>query len=175
MAEIKLVVHTDHVLKTLNDMIVQRMQKACIHLKNEVNKTLSGDRTGRTYKVPGTKHKYYTASAPGEPPAVATGRLRKSIKYKVEGSFKQCTGYVGTDVKYASILERGGTIPGHTETVREHVRTMRIKTKQGYIVKQVTVRAHSRNVPAKRIAARPFLRPTMEREREKIKQILSGA
>lgn len=168
MSEVKLVLYTDKVVKSLNDMIVQRMNKACLHLKNEVQKTLTGGRSGRTYKVPGTKHKYYTASAPGEPPATATGRLRKSIKFRVEGSLKECVGYVGTDVKYAAVLERGGTIPGHTETVRAHTRTLRSG-------KMVEVREHTRNVPARRIDARPFLRPTMERERAKIKDILSGA
>ena len=58
-------------------------------LKNASNHVLSGQRHGRRYKIPGTyrlqmdkatgkkRHgRYYTASAPGEPPAVRTGGFR---------------------------------------------------------------------------------------------------
>lgn len=84
-----------------------RMETACQHLVNEVKKTLTGQRTGKTYKVPGTKRKLYTASAPGEPPAVRTGRLRNSIKYRVLGRGVNLSGVVGTQVEYAPHLEFG--------------------------------------------------------------------
>lgn len=164
--DIKLTLHTEQVLKWLDDLATKRMTAACLHMQGAVQKTLTGQRSGRVYRVPGTKHKTYTSSAPGEPPASATGRLRKSIKYKVEGGFRELQGIVGTDVEYAAILERGGTIEAHTENVSEHTRTLR----SGKVVK---VRAHTRNVPARRIAARPFLRPTFERERLAVKEILA--
>ena len=65
-------------------------------LKNASNHVLSGQRHGRRYKVPGTYGKrrrdkstgrmrsgvYYTASAPGEPPAVRTGAFRMGWKQR---------------------------------------------------------------------------------------------
>lgn len=55
----------------------------------EIKKTLSGPRHGRTYYVPSQRRKggrrtnprTYTASAPGEPPAVLTGNLRNSVGF----------------------------------------------------------------------------------------------
>ena len=43
-------------------------------------------------------------SAPGEPPAVDTGRLRASITHRVEMETDEVVGYVGTNVDYAGIL-----------------------------------------------------------------------
>lgn len=132
-------------------MATKRMMAACLHMQGAIQETLSGPRSGRVYQVPGTKGKWrtrkvkgkevrvkvqvktYVASAPGEAPAQATGRLRKSIKFKVEGGFRELRGIVGTDVEYAPHLEKG----------------------------------------TRRMAARPFLRPTFERERSAVKEILS--
>lgn len=60
-------------------------------LRNSALQVLRGQRSGRRYKVPGTykrqrdkmdgkmkRGRYYTASAPGEPPAVRTGAFRLS-------------------------------------------------------------------------------------------------
>lgn len=46
-------------------------------------------------------------SAPGEPPAVDTGRLRASITHRVEMEADEVAGYVGTNVEYAPWLEFG--------------------------------------------------------------------
>jgi HK97 gp10 family phage protein len=110
------------------------LEKACVHLTNETKKTLTGQRHGRVYRVVGTKHAYYTASAPGEPPAVRTGRLRNSIKYVIVGGGLRLLGRVGTSLDYAPHLEFG-----------------------------------TRNM-----APRPFLMPTYEKERLKLKRILGG-
>ncbi len=48
---------------------------AALELRNSALDVLSGQRSGRRYLVPGTRT-YYTASAPGEAPAVRTGALR---------------------------------------------------------------------------------------------------
>lgn len=64
--------------------------RAANELTNAVHKVLRGERSGRVYKVNGTYGKkkskkgtgsgvYYTASAPGEAPAVRTGLLRLSF------------------------------------------------------------------------------------------------
>ena len=68
------------------------------YLRNAELKVLSGQRSGRRYNVPGTgrvkyykrthtatiTYRKYTASAPGEPPAVRTGVFRTSWQMKVE-------------------------------------------------------------------------------------------
>jgi HK97 gp10 family phage protein len=48
-------------------------------------------------------------SAPGEPPAVDTGRLRASITHRVEGGGyeEKTVGVVGTNVEYGKHLEFG--------------------------------------------------------------------
>jgi len=67
-------------------------------------------------------------SAPGEPPGVISGTLKRSITNEVEG----LTGRVGTNVEYGKYLELG----------TEH------------------------------IAPRPFLRPALESNRTKIKEMM---
>lgn len=55
----------------------RRAYLAANELRNASLDVLRGQRSGRIYRVPGTKRKY-TASAPGEPPAVRTGAFRLS-------------------------------------------------------------------------------------------------
>ncbi len=66
----------------------------------------SGSKTGRVYTVPGVKRKY-TASRPGEAPAVATGNLIKNVisddRAVVSGKGFKVS--VGTNVDYGKILE----------------------------------------------------------------------
>lgn len=56
--------------------LYNRSFAAANELKNASMEVLRGQRSGKTYKKPGGGT--YTASAPGEPPAVRTGRLRDS-------------------------------------------------------------------------------------------------
>lgn len=121
------------VLEALNGRIERNVERACIHLQNQTKKTLTGQRSGRIYRVAGTKQRYQ-ASAPGEPPAVRTGMLRNSIKYTVHGVSLSVKGVVGTGVRYAEWLEFGTS----------------------------------------KMAPRPFLGPTFERERLTVKRILEG-
>lgn len=65
--------------------------------------TLSGQRSGRTYRVPGTRQ-FYTASAPGEPPASRTGQLRENHKFRIVDDNESA---VGTDLDHAEYLEKG--------------------------------------------------------------------
>ena len=105
MAKIKFTRNLEQVVKKIDDMAAQRMSEACLHVQNKTKEKLSGSRTGRTYLIPGT-NRTYTASAPGEPPAVATGQLRSSIKYRIVGDMK-VTGEVGSELKKAVELEFG--------------------------------------------------------------------
>jgi len=94
------------VQRKISDVAKNRMMEAVNTVRNTTVETLSGSRTGRQYYVPGTQ-KLYTASAPGEPPAVATGRLRQSIKSSIETEDDNLVGYVGTDMEYGKELEYG--------------------------------------------------------------------
>ena len=108
---------------------------------SEIKVTLTGTRSGRTYKASKTG-KPHIASAPGEPPAVLFGHLRNSIgasrpkweSWEVSVEVGSGLGKSSKDneeaVGYARILEYGGF------------------TGRG---------------GATHIAARPYMRPAMER------------
>lgn len=86
---------------------------------------------------------------------VRTGRLKRSINFKLTEAGEAIQGRVGTNVVYGRVWEKGfkGTV-----NVKAHQR----RTKQG----SAPVSAHTRNVNLK---ARPFLLPELEMRREKIK------
>ena len=91
------------------DTVAQkRIFKATQYVRGQVLETLSGERSGREYTVPGTSVKY-TASAPGQPPAVATSELRESIDYLITDNKREVEGHVGTPLDKGLMLE-GGTI-----------------------------------------------------------------
>ena len=72
-------------------------------LKNAELQVLRGQRGGRSYKK-SFKNSSYTASAPGEPPAVRSGKLRSSFR-PVAGSSGGVA--IETDTHYAGYLEHG--------------------------------------------------------------------
>lgn len=71
----------DAMVKEITENIKLQMEsrayRGANELRNASQLVLRGQRSGRRYRVPGTK-RYYTASAPGEPPAVRTGVFRMS-------------------------------------------------------------------------------------------------
>lgn len=85
----------EEIARTVTTEVKQQMERrsylAANELRNSALMVLRGQRSGRRYKVPGTfrrqrdkvtgkmrNGRYYTASAPGEPPAVRTGTFRLS-------------------------------------------------------------------------------------------------
>lgn len=98
--------NTHKVISKIDSVATQRMYAAANEVRNETLKTLSGSRTGRTYRVPGTQT-YYVASAPGEPPAVQTGQLRNSIDTNVYSEGRSVKGEVGTKLMKGLWLEKG--------------------------------------------------------------------
>ena len=82
--------------KSIRHQLKSRAYRAANELRNASQLVLRGQRHGRRYIVPGTgrvkynkrtktakvTYKYYTASAPGEPPAVRTGAFRMGWKPK---------------------------------------------------------------------------------------------
>lgn len=95
-----------------------------------------------------------------------TGRLRRSINYRVEGEGSKLFGIVGTNVVYARAHEYGGPV-----TIRAHLRT--ITQAFGRKLKSpVTfeVRAHTVTYPE-----RSFLRSALADMSTEIKQKLAQA
>lgn len=93
----------EEAVEHIKDQMERRSHLAANELRNAALNVLRGQRSGRRYKVPGTYRKqldkatgkkkngrYYTASAPGEPPAVRTGAFRMSwqpTSHVVMGSY----------------------------------------------------------------------------------------
>ena len=133
-------------------------------VSNRIKTRLTGQRTGRVYRVPGTETATYTASAPGESPAVLTGALRNAIAVS---PVRRTTDTVEVDVgvgaapgarglPYARRLEYGGFhTQGETVTVRG--------TEGFFTVKAGTLI---------RTAPRPYLRPGFEEARAEVDNLL---
>lgn len=84
--------------------------KVGTELVNEIKRTLSKPGGGRTYVRRGRSGSgsvRHTASSPGAPPAVDTGRLRASINMKAGSEKGKPFVDVGTNVQYAPFLEFG--------------------------------------------------------------------
>ena len=94
------------VMKKIDETSKARMLESVNEVRNKTLETLSGSRSGVVYKVPRT-NRTYTASAPGEPPAVMTGELRQSIKSGIEGEGDKLMGFVGTEKKHGPMMEFG--------------------------------------------------------------------
>lgn len=83
----------DALAEAVEDIKYQLERRSFIaanEMRNAALEVLRGQRHGRRYKVPGTQKTYYTASAPGEPPAVRTGIFRTSWRptaARVYGSY----------------------------------------------------------------------------------------
>jgi len=113
--------------KEVNDAVAKRLISAikvgCYLVEGDAKESMKPG-SGKEYK---RKGKIHTASAPGQPPAVDTGRLRASISSNWTGSgmakgkvkspaeaddgvgqpTKELTGVVGSNVVYARRLELG--------------------------------------------------------------------
>jgi hypothetical protein len=68
----------DELLREIRGEAEGNVLAAVVYFASEIKVTLSGPRTGRTYRVSRTGA-LHVASAPGEPPAVLSGNLRNSI------------------------------------------------------------------------------------------------
>ena len=88
----------------------KRSARASEELKNTELRVLRGQRSGAQYKK-SFKSTRYTASAPGEPPAVRTGKLRNSFRgIAASGStfdILSVTVGIETDANYARYLDEG--------------------------------------------------------------------
>lgn len=100
-------------------------------LKRTANRQiLSKKKSGRTYLIRrGKTRRRHIASAPGESPANLSGKYRRSIGFKIQGTFKLIFGAGGTGVPYAKYLEKGTrnmkARPGLGNSVKANERNMR--------------------------------------------------
>ena len=74
-AALELEYKVEKITESISRQMESRGVNATRELMNAKNLVLRGQRSGRRYRVPGTKT-YYTASAPGEVPAQRTGQFR---------------------------------------------------------------------------------------------------
>lgn len=148
MAKTKFKHHSNlgKVKKKITKETEERVEEATHHFRDEILETLSGERSGKEYRVPGTSV-YYTASAPGEPPASRLGHLRGSVDWEVikKGALfgkTEIVGRVGTPLEYGAKLETG---------------------------------EYPASDKPNSAVARPWMYPTYKRELKTIKRILGGS
>lgn len=94
-----------------------RSYRAANELRNAALNVLRGQRSGRRYRVPGT-NSYYTASAPGEPPAVRSGTFRLAWQPRTYAFGTSYFSIIDNDMFYADWLENG--TPGGQMAPRPH-------------------------------------------------------
>ena len=123
----------DKYIENAADIIKQQMESRSYRVANELRNSalevLRGQRSGRRYKVPGTYRRqkdktdgkakngrYYTASAPGEPPAVRTGAFRQSWQSSARVVYGSYVSRIESDIRtdnggytLGEILESGTT------------------------------------------------------------------
>lgn len=93
----------DRIVENIKRQMESRAYRVSNELRNSELDVLRGQGGGRRYRVPGTRA-YYTASAPGQPPAVRTGAFRLSWQpsSRVEGT------------RYVSRIETNLQVNGYT-------------------------------------------------------------
>lgn len=118
MSTITLEQAIDSVVDNVKHEMEKRAWLAALELRNSSQIVLRGQRSGRRYKVPGTYRRqrdktdgkmkngrYYTASAPGEPPAVRTGTFRNSWQPKSRVLYGSYISRIESD----AMTDNGGT------------------------------------------------------------------
>lgn len=120
-------------VEKIRSQLPNRAYRAANALRNAELDVLSkqAGHGGRRYRIPGTR-KYYTASAPGEVPAIRTGTYRLSWRPKVESSGDVYKSIIESTVKagkyvLGDILENG--TPGGQMAPRPHQEKILIKAR----------------------------------------------
>ncbi len=107
MTDIKIELNTailDRMDREMDGKADKAVGKIAFEAESKTKQLMQGGRTGRVYPVPGSPGRTYTASAPGEAPAVVTGMLKSSIQAKRE---KNRVWAVLVSAEYAADLEYG--------------------------------------------------------------------
>lgn len=131
-------------------------KEALIMLQNEVKETLTGQRTGRTYRVGargvGSGTRTHVASAPGEPPAVLFDNLRGSVGH--EGPRRR------------GMVFEGEAGPG----LGQDVKTGEKDPSKTYARRLELGGVDSRGI---RILPRPYMEPSAKRAKPKIERLFA--
>lgn len=109
MANAKFTFHdySGEAIRALDDAQENRLLEAVTQWHaGVVEDMLTGTRSGREYRIPGSS-RTYRASRPGEAPATVTGRLRSSYQFRVREEGGKKVGEVGSPLDYALYLEKG--------------------------------------------------------------------
>ena len=134
MAEKMFISNLPAVTIAVNAASLKALIAAADQGRNQTVQNLSGTRSGRVYRLnpnkrgpaggrarfaagdrsADVKHAYYTASAPGEYPAIQWGDLKSSIDRKVVKDEVQ----VGTALEHGLILEKKAPSDGGREWLR---------------------------------------------------------
>lgn len=123
----------DDLVKKAGQEAESRAYRVANELTNATSKVLAGSRSGRRYAIPGTgrvsynkrnhtakiNYKHYTASAPGEPPAVRTGAFRMSWKRRTyvdgrNGNDRVIHGVAESDLKIKNGMLLGDLLENGT-------------------------------------------------------------
>ena len=127
------------------DFNIRAMHKAALLVERDVKMSFQKSATGRAYK---RGDKVHRASLAGQTPAVDTGVLRASIASDVKVSMGMVTGKVGSDIGIIAAQAPAGTDVEYGVYLELGTSTM---------------------------AARPFLRPALIKNRSKINDIFKAA
>lgn len=98
---LKNIVDHDHKMRQSCRLAFYHIGKENVRITRDLIK--KGPKTGRLYRIAGRKRRH-RASAPGEPPANLTGRLRRGVNFVVKGTDQM---QFGDTVFYGFYLERG--------------------------------------------------------------------
>lgn len=150
-------ISAEELLKELRPHAEAAVFDAVLHMEGAVKRTLTGTRSGRTYRVPLRKNsrgalRDHIASKEGEPPAVLYGALRNSIGHSKPKWFGP----------YSVTAEYGPGLAQGPKAVRDAAR--------GYARRLEYGGGDSRGGY---IEARPYMEPTEQRERPKVEGILA--
>ncbi len=110
-AAVELRVILDKSVRNIKQQMARRCYLSANELRNASVRILGGSRGGKRYRVPGTGQ-YYTASAPGEPPAARSGTFMKSWQPSVQISSNSFLSRIESNVNVnghnlGAILEYG--------------------------------------------------------------------
>jgi phage gpG-like protein len=160
------------------------MQQTVLTVENRVKTLMTGPRSGRWYRIGKTPTKqnramgqktgrWYQASAPGEPPAIKTSRLFKSVTHRVERRLSDSwVGMVGTNVPYAPYLEFGVK----ADKAKQRVRTYRVTQMHPETGQPIIAKVKGLSFAGGwRLAPRPLWRRAVTELRETITKIWQEA
>ena len=125
------------------------IKSACIMVQRDVKQSMKHVGGGREYPRPGGK--IHKASAPGEPPVIDYQRLVGSISYNWKGSGTETGIGQGQKGEGDGVSQPDKDLTGYVGTNVEYAKSLELGNAERHL------------------KPRPYLRPSLERNRNKIK------